>query len=206
MFDCDGVLVDTEAIWSASLRTVMTAWAGADAAAAAPSMTGGSAPEAIAFLEDVRGETIDRAAFSRELYTDVIRGIGHGVAAVPGAIELVRALHGSRPLGVASNGSAETVQASLAAAGFPRAFDAIVALDGSTRPKPAPDLYIEACARLEVDPAAAVALEDSPRGAQAARTAGLRVVGIGTAQTLRGLAELVVPDLADRRLHDLLGA
>ena len=126
--------------------------------------------------------------------TDVSGGSAAASPRCRGRSNLVRALHGSRPLGVASNGSPRRLQRRLAAAGFPRAFDAIVALDGSTRPKPAPDLYIEACARLERRPGRGIAFEDSPRGAQAARTAGLRVVGIGhRRRPSRGLAELVVP-------------
>lgn len=204
VFDCDGVLVDTEAIWSVALRAVIATWAGADAAKRAPSMTGGSAPEAITALECVRGAPIDHDAFSRQLYGCVLRGIGRGVRAIPGAVELVRLLHGSRPLGVASNGSIRTVEASLAAAGFPPAFDAIVALEDSVRPKPAPDLYLRACARLRVDPGAAVALEDSARGARAASDAGMRVIGVGQVDVFGGLAELVVPDLADLHLLALL--
>jgi HAD superfamily hydrolase (TIGR01509 family) len=56
-------------------------------------------------------------------------------------------------------------------------FDVIVSGE-EARAKPAPDLYLLACARLGVEPQTAVALEDSPTGVRAARAAGLTCIGV----------------------------
>jgi beta-phosphoglucomutase-like phosphatase (HAD superfamily) len=58
---------------------------------------------------------------------------------------------------------------------------------------------------LSVAPWRAIAVEDSGPGAQAARSAGLMVVGVGSAPALRAVADTVVPSLCDPRLLDLLG-
>jgi HAD superfamily hydrolase (TIGR01509 family) len=122
-----------------------------------------------------------------------------------GAIELLEAIRGSRPLAVASNGSRETVEVSLSAASIPQVFDAVVTLEAPLRPKPAPDLYLRACERLRVVPARAIAVEDSVPGARAARAAGLMVVGVGPAPGLQAVADTVVPNLCDSQFLDLLG-
>jgi len=78
----------------------------------------------------------------------------------------------------------------------------------SLRSRPEPDVLLAVCARLGVDPAAAVTFTHSPAGVAAGRAAGLGVVGLGdeaTLERLRGFgAERVVPSLStllDRRLQ-----
>ena len=56
-------------------------------------------------------------------------------------------------------------------------FDAITTAD-EAEPKPAPDLYLLSCERLSVDPAQAVALEDSLFGVRAAKAAGMTCIGV----------------------------
>jgi len=204
VFDCDGVLVDTEDIWSSSLHVVLTRMGGADLGSRSLAMRGGSVPEAASLLERESGVTVDVDAFGAEVYRLVLAGIAQGVRAMPGAIELIESLGRSRTLAVASNGSHETVFASLASAGIPDVFDAIVALDGVLRPKPAPDLYLRACVLLGVETKSTVAIEDSWRGATAAKAAGMFVVGVGNVDVFDAVADLVVANLFDPELAALL--
>jgi HAD superfamily hydrolase (TIGR01509 family) len=88
-------------------------------------------------------------------------------------------------------------------------WDAIVTADhDAERAKPRPTLYLEALAELDVAAGEAVAFEDSPNGAAAARAAGIFVVGVPNAVTRDlGLAEhanLVVDSLADLPPDELL--
>ena len=69
------------------------------------------------------------------------------------------------------------VETALAAAGL-KGFDAVVAGEDVSAAKPAPDPYLEACARLGVEPADAVGIEDSPVGVASAKAAGLYVIGV----------------------------
>ncbi|WP_236050946.1 HAD family hydrolase [Nonomuraea cypriaca] len=61
--------------------------------------------------------------------------------------------------------------------GLTHLIETVVTARGIAR-KPAPDVYLAALARLQVDPCAVVAIEDSPHGIAAAKTAGLRVVAV----------------------------
>jgi HAD superfamily hydrolase (TIGR01509 family) len=101
------------------------------------------------------------------------------VAPMPGAPELVAALRAAGiPVGVASNSPRDFLDRVLATSGMAGRFDVTVAGDEVVRPKPEPDVYLAACAALGAEPAAAVALEDSPTGAAAAKAAGMTVVGV----------------------------
>ena len=80
---------------------------------------------------------------------------------------------------------------------------------GGLRAKPAPDLYLAVCRALGAAPSATVAVEDSPHGIRAARSAGLWCVAVPNAMTRHldlGRAHLVVPSLADLTLPEALEA
>ena len=156
-------------------------------------------------LERELAEPLDREAAEEEVYRAILDAIEDGVVAMEGAVELLEAIKGSRPLAVASNGSMRTVEAALRAAAIPRVFDAVVALEAPLRPKPHPDLYLRACELLEVVPADAIAVEDSVTGAGGAAAAGLTVVGVGPAAGLADVADLVVADLRAPGFLGLLG-
>jgi beta-phosphoglucomutase-like phosphatase (HAD superfamily) len=83
----------------------------------------------------------------------------------------------------------------------------VVNADGNLRPKPEPDTYREACARLGVDPARALAIEDSRHGIIAAKAAGLWCVAVPhvLTETLDlSAADLRLASLADCSLADAI--
>jgi beta-phosphoglucomutase len=84
------------------------------------------------------------------------------------------------PLAVASNAEPENVSFVLDRAGLRQFFRVVV--DGSQvcRPKPDPEIYRRAAASLGVAPHNAIVFEDSPSGVDAARAAGMRVIGLRT--------------------------
>ena len=120
-----------------------------------------------------------------------------GVEVNPGAVELLAHLRGRVPVGLASNTRRDLVATILASTPFGDAFDTVITGDDG-EPKPAPDLYLLACRRLGVVPADAVALEDSPTGVAAAKSAGLTCIGVPSHpdEPLR-MADLVVASLLD---------
>lgn len=205
VFDCDGLLVNSEPAWFTGIVTVF-ARHGIDRLVTGPasSLYGGSVRDVASLLEREVGAPLEVDQVVREIHAAILAAIAEGVRAMDGAIELLRAVRGSRPLAVASNGSMETVEAAMGAASIPAVFDAVVALEPPLRPKPAPDLYLRACERIGVQPAHAIAVEDSVTGALSARAAGLTVASVGEAPGLEGVADLVVPDLLDTRLLGLL--
>jgi HAD superfamily hydrolase (TIGR01509 family) len=204
VFDCDGVLVDSESAWMGAIRDAVFRRGVTLEDDPEASMVGGSAPEVVAFLEGELGHTVDAELIEAEIYDSVLRQIDRGLQAIDGAIDLLESLRGTRALAIASNGSMKTVRASLRAAEIPDVFDVIVALDGSLRPKPAPDLYVEACSRLGADGVGAIAIEDSVRGAISAKRAGLSVVGVGASAQLGAVSDLVVTTLRDDRLRSFI--
>jgi HAD superfamily hydrolase (TIGR01509 family) len=133
---------------------------------------------------------------------DLVEPLMHEAEAMPGAVELVAALDGV-PHGVASSSPRRLVEAALDGTGL--AFDVVVVGDEVDHPKPAPDLYVEACRQLGVAPAEAIALEDSATGVAAARAAGMFVIGIPTLPGTELEADLVAGSLADAAVHLALG-
>ena len=205
MFDCDGVLVDSEkAVFEATLHVFARRDIhGLDAGPDSP-LYGASIDKTVAELERLMGKPVNFDEVVHELDAEIRAVVARGVRAMDGAIELVRALAGSRPLGVASNGSRETVEATMKAAGIPQVFDAVVVLEAPLRPKPAPDIYLRACELLRVVPEDAIALEDSVPGARSASIAGLIVLGVGTTPGLGSAVAARVADLRDPELLRLL--
>ena len=179
IFDLDGLLLDTEPGWrraeSELLRRHGEAFTEADAVASL-----GTPVEAVVARYAARLGMGDegRAQLLAELMELARREYAGPIPIRAGAAELLVALRGRVALGVASNTPRELVALALESAALVGSFDAVVTADDVPRPKPAPDVYLEACRQLGVAPAAAVALEDSAVGISAARLAGLTVIAI----------------------------
>jgi len=124
---------------------------------------------------------------------------------MPGAISLVTALRGTRPLAVASNTPHQIVTAYLQEIGILETFDAVICSDQVSEPKPAPDTYLTACRALGRKPADCIAFEDSPTGAIAALTAGLYLIGIPSATDLTFPAHEHATTLEDHAIWHSLG-
>lgn len=123
----------------------------------------------------------------------------------PGAAECVRRSAAEVPVAIASGASRREIEMILTASGLLSCFQAIVAAGDVDRSKPAPDMYARALELLGVRPARAVAVEDSRRGLEAARAAGLRLVAVThtyPAEDL-ALADLVVAGMAEITLESL---
>jgi len=97
----------------------------------------------------------------------------------PGIRDLIsQAMAAGLGLGIASSSHHAWVDRLLSRQGLFDSFSVIACADDVPRAKPFPDLYLSACEQPGVDPADAAAIEDSPNGIRAARSAGLRVVAI----------------------------
>ncbi|MDO9459440.1 MAG: HAD family hydrolase [Alphaproteobacteria bacterium] len=177
IFDCDGVLVDSEPVANSILAGAITRlgfpMSVADTRAAfvglsmgqilvnIPELTGRPVPED--WRENVQAETY--AAFRQSL------------RAVPGAGEVVARIQAAKiPLCVASSGSLDKMQLTLGLTGLRRYFgDRLFSSTMVARGKPHPDLFLHAAAQMGVAPNRAVVIEDSVPGVAGARAAGMRV-------------------------------
>lgn len=110
------------------------------------------------------------------------------------------------PIGLASNAERPNIDFVLDGAGLRPYFHTIV--DGSQvrDPKPAPDVYLKAALDLGTKPANCIVFEDSPVGVEAARSAGMRVVGLLTHERSLPHVEFAVADFLDPRLTHWMDA
>jgi HAD superfamily hydrolase (TIGR01509 family) len=200
VFDCDGLLVDTETAWTEAETELFARYGRSFGAAEKEAIVGKSMGVAAAVLEDLLGQPGRGLSLWDEL-VELVEPLLHHAEPMPGAVALAAAVE--VPSAVASSSPRALVDAALGAAELE--FDVVIAGDEVARPKPAPDLYAEACRRLGVDPSEAVALEDSVTGVASARAAGLFVIGVPSLPGVALEADLVVASLDDPALPPKLG-
>jgi HAD superfamily hydrolase (TIGR01509 family) len=95
---------------------------------------------------------------------------------MPDAAQTVRALAETWPLGLASSSNRPLIDLVLQRSELASCFRVTISSEEVGRGKPAPDVYLEAARRLEVDPSGAAAVEDATNGIRSAHAAGMTVV------------------------------
>ena len=181
VFDNDGLLLDTESVWTRAEQDLFARRGTEFTPADKRELVGTSAAIAGGVLEQRLGEPGRAAELIEELNVLVVAELEHGVEAMIGARELLETPAASAAPRSASSPTRRSlfVNRSLQLVGFEDLFDVVLSAHEVAAPKPAPDPYLEACRRLGVEPGpGVVALEDSPTGVAAARAAGLTVIGV----------------------------
>ncbi|HLE38280.1 MAG TPA: HAD family phosphatase [Acidimicrobiia bacterium] len=178
VFDCDGVLVDSEPHSVAAWMIVLGRLRHPGTAGDVERCTGlGFLPtrEALAVVATLP----DPDELWPMLLDALAESFRMGLHRFSDAIDTLEACERAGvPLGVASAGPRSRLDLTLQVAGLADRFAASVAGDEVSRGKPAPDVYLRAAGLLGVEPRHCVAVEDSPVGAQAARAAGMRTIGV----------------------------
>ena len=206
IFDCDGVLIDSERLavkvdvlvlrelgWPLSEADVIERFVGRsdrDTQAAIEAHLGRRLP---AGWQD-RYQPLYKEAFAT------------GLAPVEGVLTALDAITARRC--VASSGTHEYLRYTLGLTGlYERFAGRIFSSEDVARGKPAPDRFLHAARRMDVDPSGCVVVEDSRPGVEAARAAGMRVLafagGLTRAELLKGPNTIVFGDMRD--LPSLLG-
>jgi HAD superfamily hydrolase (TIGR01509 family) len=176
VFDCDGVLVDSEHLSAlAEVELLASFGVTADAHALTHRFIGQTTVQMWRALQAEHGLALPDNF--RDWYEGRMTGIYHAsLQAVPGIREALAGL--PVPASCASNSSRRMLREKLAITGLAPHFGArVYAADDVTEPKPAPDLYLLAAARAGVDPAACVVVEDSVAGTRSGLAAGMTVLG-----------------------------
>lgn len=174
LFDCDGTLVDTLALYRRCWDVVFgkrgfiitdewfETWRGhsmeAFLLAALPTLDEQG-------LIDVENEGLE-LFFERS----------HELEAFEHVVDIARHFHGTLPIAVVSGGPRRAVERTLEGAGIADLFDLVVTNNDVSNGKPAPDVYLLAMERLGVDPKHCVAYEDSGSGIESSRSAGIPYV------------------------------
>jgi HAD superfamily hydrolase (TIGR01509 family) len=200
VFDMDGLIVDTEAIWQAALLAA----AGEVGREIPDAVYGGSIgvrrSQTGPLFRAHFGPDFDFEAFHASWRRHFWRLAETDLPLKPGVPELLDLLDQRRlPRAVATSSSRTTVDRHLGAHGLLARFDALVCRGDYERGKPAPDPFLAAAARVGVQPARCLALEDSAIGVRAASAAGMMTVMVpdllAPTAELTALCVGVVPDL-----------
>jgi beta-phosphoglucomutase family hydrolase len=129
----------------------------------------------------------DLANRKEELYRELVAA--EGVTILPGARELLQALQEKGiPRAVGSSTPRENLEALFATTGLGVLFDAVISGSDVSHGKPDPEVFLLAGRRLGLTPNACVVIEDAFAGIEAARNAGMKVVGVATTHSVEQLA------------------
>ncbi|CAA9257227.1 MAG: possible hydrolase [uncultured Corynebacteriales bacterium] len=182
LFDMDGTLVDSEPVWDEALNE-LARWLGGELSAAARRATvGTNVPVSVRVVHaDVDRPDADPELSAAKLVAEAGARFSTGLRWLPGARELLAAVRAAGvPVALVTNTERALVDLALGPL-VEELFDVSVCGDEVAHSKPAPDPYLRAARLLGVDPATAVAIEDSPTGTAAAEAAGCPVLVVPTA-------------------------
>ena len=178
VFDLDGLLLDSEQLWDAAREDLARERGGRWHPQAQRDMMGMSSPEWSRYMHDVIGLPEPPEEINAEVVRRLERRYREQLPVIPGAPEAVERLVQRWPLGLASSSNRELIDLALELMGVADEFQATVSSEEVARGKPAPDVYLEAARRLDIDPTRAAAIEDSHNGIRAAKAADMRVIAV----------------------------
>lgn len=207
IFDCDGVLVDSETIAFDQME--------ADLATYGPHLTRaqmetdlfGLTLAGVADKATALGATLP-ADWVEDFYARLYAKLAQGTPLVPDVLTVLDALDAAGiPYAIGSNGSPRKMEITLGQHPglIPRFNGRIFSGQETPRPKPFPDLFLKAAASMNIAPPTCVVVEDSPTGARAARAAGMRCMGYAPHGTAALEAEGAVTFSHMTDLPSLLG-
>jgi HAD superfamily hydrolase (TIGR01509 family) len=204
IFDLDGVVIQTEEIWDEVREAYATEQGARYDAEAQRAMMGMSSLEWSRYMHDELGVPDEPEAISAEVVRRMAARYRERLPLIEGAREAVARMAARWRLGVASSSNRPLIDAVLDLAGLADSFTATVSSEEVPRGKPAPDVYLEAAARLGVDPTSCAAIEDSHSGIRSAKAAGMRVIAVPNPSFPPGdealaEADVVLDSLADLR-------
>jgi HAD superfamily hydrolase (TIGR01509 family) len=178
LFDMDGTLVDTEPYWMAAEYRLVEKFGGRWSDEDGKALVGNDLLVSGRYLRDVGGVPLSPEEIVAALVDDVTEAVRVDMPWRPGGRALLAQLraHGI-PCALVTM-SYERLAAPLVAEVPAGTFAAVVTGDRVARGKPDPEAYRTACELLGVDPARAVAVEDSPTGLASAEAAGCVTVGV----------------------------
>jgi pseudouridine-5'-monophosphatase len=180
IFDLDGVLVDTEPLYTRAIQEVVAGYGKTyDWALKAQCMGNPASVSARIVVESLAIPLTPEEFLARR--APILERFFQAVPEIPGAGALLDTLAGlGLKLGLATSSDRRLLGQKTGHHPWMSHFGAVVCADdaGLARPKPAPDIFLLAAERLGVSPAECVVFEDSPTGVRAGVAAGMRVVAL----------------------------
>lgn len=198
ILDNDGVLVDSEPIANRILAALLSEYGDPITYEEAVARYMGTS---LAHVREVVEAKLQRALpadFERRYHDELFSRLRSELTSVPGVEAALDAI--DLPTCVASSGTHERIELTLKTVGlYDRFAGRILSAQDVQRGKPFPDLFLHAAEQMGADPADAIVVEDSPYGVEAAKAAGMTVVGyagLTPASRLAG-ADRVITTMAD---------
>ena len=179
IFDCDGVLVDSEAISNGILCAMINEQGlNYSIEQTTRQFRGRSMASCYRIIEQELGRPLP-GDFDARFRERTFAAFTRDLKPIVGVAEVIRALHSScHRLCVASSGPHDKIRLNLTTTGLLAYFDNhLFSSSDVARGKPAPDLFLFAAKTMQAKPERCAVIEDSPLGVQAAATAGMTVFG-----------------------------
>ncbi len=201
IFDCDGVLVDSDRI-SLRIQAERISALGLEITYedCVRDFLGLGMPATLRILAERLGRPLPEG-WEAELDAAVRDGFRRELTPVPGIVEALEGIE--LPACVASSGSHEKMRLTLGQTGlWDRFAGRIFSADEVQRGKPAPDLFLHAASRMSTPPERCIVVEDSPFGIAAAKAAGMSALGFAAATPA---ARLDGADAVFTAMEDLSG-
>jgi len=178
VFDLDGVIVDSEQVWDEVREELTRERGGRWHERAQADMMGMSSVEWSRYMHEELGVPEPPEEINAEVVRRMIARYEERLPLIDGAVDAVRRVGARWPLGLASSSNRQVIDRALELAGLAPLFSITVSSEEVDRGKPAPDVYLEAARRLEVESARCAAVEDSGNGIRSAAAAGMRAIAI----------------------------
>lgn len=197
LFDCDGVIVDSEGPTLDLLRDDLAAHGLPLTLHQLEADFIGGTIETVAQRASAAGARLPKD-WVADFYTRMHAMLDKGVPLVPGILDVFNRLDAAAvPYAVGSNGPEVKLRISLGQHGLLPRFQGVFSGQAIGKPKPAPDIYLQAAAACGVPPSACLVVEDSPTGARAALAAGIPCLGFAAegpdTPSAQGLTALGIP-------------
>lgn len=179
IFDCDGVLVDTEQLANRLLARVLTEEGFPVSYEESRRLFVGKTMDAVSsHVEAATGRPM-RPDWAEYIRSKTLEAFASGIDAVPGVRDVLETLQARGvPYCVASSGKFEKMRFTLGSSGLlPLVEDLLFSAEEVAHGKPSPDLFLHAASRMGHAPSACVVIEDSVPGVEAAVAAGMPVLG-----------------------------
>jgi HAD superfamily hydrolase (TIGR01509 family) len=208
IFDCDGVLVDSEGPMAEVLSANLTRHGLPVSPGDVHRLFVGGTLDSVGERSRALGARLPDS-WVADAYVEIYARLREGVPPIPGVFDLIADLDRARiARWVASNGTMEKMRITLTPNGLWDLFEGRILSREGRRPKPAPDMILAALEAEGLGPEDAVMIDDSVPGCTSARNAGVRCLGFAAASDAEALAATgaeVVWSMAEAR-ELLLGA
>lgn len=179
IFDMDGLLIDSERIALATFQSICDQHDLGDQFSLYLQLLGTNNATTLNILRQTLPTPISPEAFMHTWMTLYVEQTSVAVPLMNGVLELLDHLDVANiPKSVATSTQTGHARAKLSNSGILHRFTHVTGGDQVENGKPAPDIYLKAAHRLQVNPADCLALEDSPNGVKAALAAGMQVIQI----------------------------